>query len=127
MFNTAIHLLVDFIEIKIHYDGILHLMPKDYSQTLNLVKQDITDDEMACILEIDNPDLANRKILNCLIQKMKNREQMLDFCDQLEKVITSQDLKKITDEIKTGNLRVSIMYNAVYVPRVSGQLSTKFQ
>ena len=102
-------------------------MPKDYSLTLNLLKQNITDDEMACILETDNPDLANRKILNCLIQKMKNREHMLDFCDQLEKVITSQDLKKIIDEIKTGNLCVRIMYNAVYVPRVSGQLSTKFQ
>ena len=95
-------------------------MPKDYSQTLNLLKQNITDDEMACILETDNADLANRNILNCLIQKMKNREHMLDFCDQLEKVITSQYLKKITDEIKTGNLCVRIMYNAVYVLRVSG-------
>ena len=101
-------------------------MPKDYSQTLNLLKQNITDDEMACILETDNPDLANRKILNCLIQKMKNREQMLDFCDQLEKVITSQDLKKITDEIKTGNLCVHIMYNAVYVPIIGCCTFTKY-
>ena len=83
-------------------------MPKDYSQTLDLLKQDITDDEMAPILWVDNPDLANRKILNCLILKMKTREQMLDFCDQLEKVIISQDLKRIVDEIKIGNLHVRI-------------------
>ena len=87
-------------------------MPKDYGQTLNVLQQDITDDEMASILEIDDHDLANRKILNCLIQKMKNRVQMLDLCDQLEKVITSQDLKTIIDEIKTGNLYVGT-YSAV--------------
>ena len=78
-------------------------MPKDYGLTLDGLQEDITADEMAPILGIDNPDLANRKILNCLIQKLKNREQMLDFCHQLEKVITSQDLKAITDEIKSGN------------------------
>ena len=78
-------------------------MPKDYGLTLDGLQEDITADEMAPILGIDNPDVANRKILNCLIQKLKNREQMLDFCHQLEKVITSQDLKAITDEIKSGN------------------------
>ena len=77
-------------------------MPKEYHQTLDRLKQDLTSDEMASILKIEDPDLANRKILDCLIEKLKSRGQMLDFCDQLEKVITSQDLKTITDEIRTG-------------------------
>ena len=84
------------------YNDILHLMPKDFIQTLNVLQQDITVDEIAFILKSDDHDVANRKILNCLIQKMKNREQMLDFCGQLEKLITSQDLKTIVDEIRTG-------------------------
>ena len=95
-------LYVDFIEVQLHYDAILHLMPQDYGLTLDRLRPNITDDEMAPILGIDDHNLANRKILNCLIQKLKNREQMLDFCDQLEKVITSQDLKTITDEIRSG-------------------------
>ena len=77
-------------------------MPKNYFLTLDGLQKDISDDEMAPILGTDDPDLANRKILNCLIQKLKNREQMLDFCNQLEKVITSQDIKTITDEIRRG-------------------------
>lgn len=97
----------DFIEIKIHYHGILDLMPKDYHQTLNILQSFITDDELASILETDNPDVANKKILNCLIEKMKYREQMLDLCDQIEKVITSKDLKTITDEIRRGKLKLT--------------------
>ena len=78
-------------------------MPDNYHQTLYKLQPVITGDETAEILEIDNPDIANKKILHCLIQKMKSREHMLDFCEHLDKVITSQDLKTIVDEIKTGS------------------------
>ena len=79
-------------------------MPDNYHQTLNKLQLVITGDETAEILGIDYPDIANKKILDCLIQKMKNREHMLDFCEHLETVITSQDLKTIISEIKTGNV-----------------------
>ena len=96
-------LLLGFIEIKMRYYDILHLMPDNYKQTLHELQSYISsDDEIASILESDNPEDANKKILNCLIKKMKNREEMLDLCVQLERVITSQDLKIIISEIQTG-------------------------
>ena len=95
-----------FIEIKKHYHDILHLMPDNYEQTLHKLQSVITGDETAEILEIVSPDIANKKILDCLIQKMENREHMLDFCEHLEKVIASQNLKTIVSEIKTGNFSI---------------------
>ena len=99
-------IFADFIEIKIHYHDILHLMPDDYQQTLQKLQPVVTGDETAEILEIGYADTANKKILDCLIQKMENREHMLDFCEHLEKVITSQNLKTIVSEIKTGNISI---------------------
>lgn len=81
-------------------------MPDDYHQTLDKLLSVISGDETAEILEIDHPSVANKKILDCLIQKMENREHMLDFCDHLEKVILSQDLKTIFSEIKTGTISI---------------------
>ena len=103
MHNCVYYYFADFIEIKIHYRDILSLMPDDYHQTLHRLQPVITGDETAEILGINYPDIANKKILDCLIQKIENREHMLDFCEHLEKVIASQDLKTIVSEIKTGN------------------------
>ena len=94
---------LEFIEIKIRYQDILQLMPEDYKQTLHKLLACISsDDEIAGILGSNNPKDANKKILDCLIQRMRERVEMLDFCVQLEQVISSQDLKLIITEIQTG-------------------------
>ena len=78
-------------------------MPENYIQTLGVLQNCISsDDEIANILGSDSPEDCNKKILDCLIQSIKKREEMLDFCDQLEQVISSQDLKAIIFEIKRG-------------------------
>ena len=98
---------LDFIEIKIRYQDILRLMPEDYNQTLNVLQDCISsDDEIASILGSDSPKDANKKIVDCLIQRMKKRGEMLDFCVQLEQVISSQDLKAIISEIQTGSYNI---------------------
>ena len=87
------------------YHDILNLMPDEYHQTLEKLQKFISsDDEIADILGSDKPEDANKKLLNCLIQKMKKREEMLDFCVQLEHIIASHDLKMIISEIKTGTM-----------------------
>jgi len=45
----------------------------------------------------------NQKILNCLILKLKSKEDLLDFCDRLEKVEeTGTSLKIIAEQIRKG-------------------------
>jgi len=96
------YLFIELFEIKIRYRDILHLMPDDYNQTLKNLQNDISDDEIAGILGCHHSNVANKQILDCLIQKIETREKMLDFCDQLEKISTSQDLRTIIVEIQTG-------------------------
>ena len=79
-------------------------MPNEYHHTLEKLQKYITDDDVvADILGSEQPEDANKKILDCLIQKMENREQILDFCIQLEEAISSQNLKMIVHEIQKGN------------------------
>ena len=79
-------------------------MPNDYHQTLSILQKYISDDDLiADVLGSDDPENANKQILSWLIQKMKKREEMLDFCFQLKQIITSQDLKMIISEIEAGN------------------------
>ena len=78
-------------------------MPDDHLKTASDLQEYLSDSEIAVILTINDSKVANKKILDCLIQKLKNRVAMLDFCDQLEKIISSQELKAIVAEIQTGN------------------------
>lgn len=77
-------------------------MPDDHLQTISKLEKFFSDDEIYILLDIKDTSIANRYILDCLIQRMKSREEMLDFCDQLEKAIASEDLRTITKEIKEG-------------------------
>ena len=113
LFLHMVFILLAFIEIKMRYCDILLLMPDDYKQTLNKLRSYISSDEIAGVLDSDNPKDANKRILDCLINKMKKREEMLNFCVQLEQIITSQELKIIISEIQTGTYvcSYSIMNN----------------
>jgi len=77
-------------------------MPDDYEQSVGKLQSHISDDQICDILCSGNSRIANNKILNCLIEKLKCREDLLDLCDQLEKIAISHDLMVIIKDIKTG-------------------------
>lgn len=88
-------------------------MPDDYVQTISKLQECFSDKELAIILDTNDFKLANKTILDCLIEKLKNTEEILDFCDQLEKISTSQELKAIIHEIQKGNFYAHWQY--IYV------------
>ena len=59
-------------------------MPDDHLETVNKLQEYFNDDEIASVLEEKDSKVANKRMLDSLIQRMKVREEMLDFCDQLE-------------------------------------------
>jgi len=78
-------------------------MPDDYEQSVGKLQNHISDDQICDILTCtSNWQAGNNKILNCLIEKLTCKEDLLDFCDQLEKITTSNDLIVIIEELKTG-------------------------
>ena len=92
----------DFNRLKVHYHTILHLMPDEYQLSIGKLVKYISDDQIGTILSSSNASVANKLILNCLIERISCKEELLDLCDQLESIIISHDLKVIINEIRQG-------------------------
>ena len=77
-------------------------MPDDYELTVGKLQSYISDDQICAILSSSNSTLANKIILDCLIERMSCREELLDLCNQLENITTSHDMKIVINEIRFG-------------------------
>ena len=99
MYNICI---TDFSKLKAHYHTILHMMPDDYELSVGKLVNYISDDQIGTILSSSNASVANKLILDCLIERISCKEELLDLCDQLESIITSHDLKVMINEIRLG-------------------------
>ena len=72
--------------IRSKYDAIVQLFPDDYEKTLQAVQDFLTDDQVCDVLV--NPDcvIANNTMLNFLMEKVNSMVDVLEFCNQLEKI-----------------------------------------
>ena len=75
------HILTDFAQLKTHYHAILQLMPDNYEQSVGKLQNYISDDQICMILSSSNSTTANKIILDCLIERMNCRGDLLDLCD----------------------------------------------
>ncbi|XP_065894140.1 uncharacterized protein [Dysidea avara] len=91
----------DFTLLKTHYHTILQLMPDKYEQSVGKLQNYISDYQICMILSSSNSTTANKIILDCLIERMSCREELLDLCDQLETITTSHQLMIVISEIRS--------------------------
>ena len=77
-------------------------MPDEYELSVGKLVNYISDDQIGSILSSSNASVANKLILDCLIERISSKEELLDLCDQLESVIISHDLKIVVNEIRLG-------------------------
>ena len=94
--------VTDFTKLRAHYHNILNLMPDDYELTVGTLQHYISFDQICVILRSSNSTIANKLILDYLIERISCREELLDLCDQLESIATSHDLKLIINELRLG-------------------------
>ena len=92
---------LDFAQLKIHYQTILQLMPDNYEQSVGILQNCISVDQICMVLSSSDSTTANKIILDCLIERMNCREELLDLCDQLETISTSDQLMRIISEIRS--------------------------
>ena len=84
---------------------ILQSLPMDYENTLNLLQNYLTDDQLCQILSSSNYSTANKIILNSLIEKFKESVNIPELCKKLELIAslsTSKQLSSIVNELKKG-------------------------
>ncbi|XP_065904252.1 uncharacterized protein [Dysidea avara] len=114
----------DFSKLKSHYRTILQLMPDDYEQSVGKLQSSFSDDQICDILTCtSNWQAANNKILNYLIEKLSCKEDLLDFCDQLEKIATSDALMVIIKDLKTGVVKSLQFPSTSQIPNANSLLS----
>lgn len=94
--------VTEFTTLKTHYPTILQLMPENYELSVGELQNYFSDDQICAILISSNSTIANKKILDYLIERMRYKGDLLDLCDQLEKIITSDDLNIVVNEIRSG-------------------------
>ena len=94
--------LIDFTELRAHYHNILRLMPDEYELTVGKLQNYLSDDQICAILSTNNPSIANKIILDSLVERMRCTEDLLALCNLLECVTTSVDLKSVMNEIRVG-------------------------
>ena len=79
------------------------MMPDEYELSVGKLVNYISDDQIGTILSSSNASVANKLILDCLIERISCKEELLDLCDQLESIIiASHDLKIVISEIRLG-------------------------
>ena len=94
--------VTDFTKLRANYHNILHLMPDDYELTVGKLQNYISFDQICVILSSSNSTIANKLILDYLIETMSCREDLLDLCDQLESITASHDMKIVIDRLREG-------------------------
>ena len=99
VYTTGLQLLIS------QYQVILQSLPVDYENTLNLLQNYLTDEQLCQILNSPNYNAANKVILDCLIEKFKESVDVSELCKKLELIAslsTSKQLSSIVRELKAG-------------------------
>ena len=114
IFDKCIFILDSNIQlVRSKYASILHCLPTDYEKTLQAVQDHLTDDEVCVVLGSSDYSSANTAILDFLTEKANNTGNILQFCDQLEKIMSllndPEVLGNVVKEIKTS------MYIQIFV------------
>jgi len=68
------------------YDNIVQSLPNDYEKTLQAIQDFLTDDQICNVLTSPDCTIANKTIVNFLMEKVKSVDDIADFCDQLDKI-----------------------------------------
>ena len=82
--------------------SLLDNLPENYESSLACLQQILSDEQICDILSVQKARGCNQKILNCLIERVHCEEDVLDLCSHLEKIMGSQTLVSIVEELRTG-------------------------
>ena len=86
-----------------NYVNLLQSFPEDYAACLNAVIEHITDEQTVLILDSSTSLAANQRILNCLIEQIRSKVEIITFCDYLDKV-GNVKLSQAVEKLRNGKM-----------------------
>ena len=98
--NITYYYFTDVELVRPKYDAILQSLPIDYEKTLQAIQDHLTDEQMCSVLSNSNYTSANKVILNCLVENMSSRGNLLLLCEYLQKIVPlSHDPESLTSTL----------------------------
>ena len=85
-----------------YYVKVLELLPDNYEYTLNVLQDNFTDELIVAILSCNSVKEANKIMLDSLVRKVKNKEDILEMCDKLGNINGSIELLGVLLQIRNG-------------------------
>ena len=100
--NIYVYTYVGIAVLKKHYSALLKSLPEDHMVTLGRLCKAIPvdDDVIDRVISCEDPAVANKRILLCLIMAVKNDKSLLDFCKSLEAIL--QDMPAVLSPLRNG-------------------------
>ena len=77
-------------------------MPDNFEMTIDKMLNLLSDHQICHILSSNSSTAANKVILDCLIERISCREELLDLCDQLDEISVSQGFSSVINKLKLG-------------------------
>ena len=83
-------------------------MPDNYEITIGKLQDYISFDQICIILSSSNSTTANKQIVDCLIEVVNSKRELLVL---LERITTVHEMKSVINKIKSGKT----IFNSHYV------------
>jgi len=94
--------------LQSHYSDILHCLPVDQHKTLNVLQHHFTVDQICQTLSSPDHAIANKTILQHLVDHFEATKNLKEFCNRLEKLTTlsphPEQLVSIICKLRTGEV-----------------------
>jgi len=110
--------------VKSKYKDILQLMPKDYENTLDIVQESLSDDQICAVLSSSDYYCANKIILDNLLERAMKTGNNLNLFDQLEELAKLSDNQEqfvdVIKELRAGKFIRCMYYCKCMIIRSDG-------
>jgi len=109
--KVAVHVIIscclnsiDLSELRSCYDDVIKNMPEKYYETVQLLERELCDTHISSIFECPPSTTANQIILECLMEQVNCKADILDLCEILLKVKNAPQLTQIIEHLKISKL-----------------------
>ncbi|XP_065900450.1 ATP-dependent RNA helicase DHX58-like isoform X3 [Dysidea avara] len=92
----------DLSELRSCYDDIIKNMPDNYSETVQLLERELCDIHISSIFECSHFTAANQIIMECLMEQVNSKEDILDLCERLLQLKNAPQLTRIIENLRMG-------------------------
>ena len=89
-------------DLRSCYDDIIKNMPDNYYETVQLLERKLCDTHISSIFECSHFTAANQIILECLVEQVNCKEDILDLCERLSLLKNAPQLTQIIENLRMG-------------------------